>query len=338
MLRRVRRHALVLILAMTFGARAVAQTDAEPTDATEPGTPPPPSSVGPAPGDEDADLDGFESDPRSESEAFEPFILESSESPRRRRLETYPVRVPDRPLNLPSWWLAATVGLGFAPGRVCAMTAVATLECDTLPTTHMLFAASYGFSRWFTVESRVAVRVHPDFEGDSFSMRVRTRIFDRRGHRLAFDVAYGEAVASGDGTERFNAGPYAALRLSPRARFRVGADVGFARVGSDLDWTFGVPLAVDLAPRPRLILRIETRASFLGPRADSQLAWELPAAFELGGVVVEFEGRPACEFYARAELDPVGPDVSLDRQVNRWSLSTGVRFLRAQLPPDWRSR
>lgn len=320
-------------------ARVDAQDDAQ--DATQPpasSTPPPPSEVGPAPEDGDAALEGFGARTDASAEPVDPFELEFREPARRGVLETYPVRVPDRPLNLPSWWLAASVGLGFAPGRICAMTAAATLECDTRPTTHLLIAASYGFSRWFTVESRVATRVHPDFEGDSFSMRVRARLLDRRGHRLAFDVAYGEAVASGDGTERFYAGPYAALRLSPRARFRVGADVGFARIDDDLVFTFGAPFAVDLAPTPRLIVRLETRASLLGPRGASELVWELPAAFELGGVVAEVDGRPACEFYARAELDPVGPDVSIDRQVNRWSVSTGVRFLRAQLPPDWTTR
>lgn len=327
-------RALVLAVLAWGPLTASVRAQAGQTDAAVP----PPTSVPLAPEDE-AVIEGFEPSPvhAHGRGSIAPLPEDPREHPPSPTIGPFPVRVPDRPLTLPSWWLQASMGFAFAPGRVCVQAVPGVTECETRETTHLTMTGLYGFSRWLTVESRVAARLFPDAQGDTFSFRFRIRGIDRGGQRLVFDLAYGQTVAaSGPVNRRLEIGPYAALRVSPRLRFRLGFDVGLASIDGASHWALGAPFAIDLAPIPRLYLRLETRASLVGRAGSREVAWETPGALELGGVLAVGDGRPVVEVFGRGELGTLGPAVSLDRLTDRWSFQFGFRFLRAQLPPAWR--
>lgn len=332
----------VVLAASLCGATRRVRADAGPLP-EPPGVgvlaPPEQRSDNPATTDDEADapLEALpptdHGSPSSAAVAFETW-----NEPPRASLPPYPVRYVDRPLTLPSWWVFASASLGVTPGRICVRPVPGGLECAHRGTTHLIMVGQYGFTRWLTVESRVAARLFPDVTPDPFSVRFRLRLLDRAGHRLVVDVTYGQSIDRASAlVRRFEAGPYGVVRFSPKARMRGGVGLGFTGTDTRRAWALGVPLALDLAPHSRVFLTFESRFALIGPRHALATSWEIPIGAQIGGVLASAGGLPAIELFGSAQVAARGPSASVDRWSNDWNVQIGFRWLRAQRPPSWRT-
>lgn len=251
--------------------------------------------------DPDAPIELEEEPPRDTAEQLgRPAAAQLDGSSATRRSPPYPMRLVDRPLLLPPWFV--TVGGGFGVGgRIerCVSPVEGSVDCGLVRTSRAVAEGNYGFFPWLTVRTTVGVTATPYEGSGSAGYAFRFVPVARGSTATLVELQFDNGI---DRYRRFLARRALVLteqiRFGSEARLFVGLSIASLTRDDVNSVEIAMPIFLELSPTERLGFGVG-----VSPAVSHEVAEiRLPARGRVSYVAIAADHRPVLEVQATLDV------------------------------------